>query len=149
MRHSGFSMPSVSFSCRRKNRAYLSNFLPIRTASSVLDLDEQQRHAGFRGGQDDVGAGAADRGVLPGALHRERDLGGIGGEGADPVGCGDVLPVPCAVAVGLARAHQQREGPRSRHDMRPPGYWTGSILTLTSGWRIERAAATTTPQQIP
>ncbi|MGW7794182.1 hypothetical protein [Streptomyces tricolor] len=33
VRHSGFSMPSVSFSCRWKNRAYLSNFLAIRTAS--------------------------------------------------------------------------------------------------------------------
>lgn len=51
---------------------------------AVVDLDEQQRHRGLRGGQDDVGAGAADCGVLPGALHRERDLGGVGGEGADP-----------------------------------------------------------------
>jgi hypothetical protein len=35
----------------------------------------------------------------------------------------DVLPVPCAVAVGLARAHQQREGPRSRHET-----WTSRLL---------------------
>ncbi|MFE9941945.1 hypothetical protein [Streptomyces hirsutus] len=35
----------------------------------------------------------------------------------------DVLPVPCAVAVGLARAHQQREGPRGQHEM-----WTSRLL---------------------
>jgi hypothetical protein len=35
----------------------------------------------------------------------------------------DVLPVPCAVAVGLARAHQQREGRRSWHEM-----WTSRLL---------------------
>lgn len=35
----------------------------------------------------------------------------------------DVLPVPSAVAVGLARAHQQREGVRSRHEM-----WTSQLL---------------------
>jgi hypothetical protein len=35
VRHIGFSMPSVSFSCRWKNRAYLSNFAAMRTASSV------------------------------------------------------------------------------------------------------------------
>ncbi|MGW3209075.1 hypothetical protein [Streptomyces sp. NPDC001135] len=35
VRHSGFSMPSVSFSCRWKNRAYLSNFWAMKTALSV------------------------------------------------------------------------------------------------------------------
>ena len=35
----------------------------------------------------------------------------------------DVLPVPAAVAVGIARAHSQREGVRSRHEI-----WTSRIL---------------------
>ncbi|MCX5338556.1 hypothetical protein [Streptomyces atratus] len=35
VRHSGLSMPSVSFSFFLKNRAYLSNFAAMRTASSV------------------------------------------------------------------------------------------------------------------
>ena len=35
----------------------------------------------------------------------------------------DVLPVPSAVAVGLARAYQQREGGRGRHEM-----WTSRLL---------------------
>ncbi len=47
----------------------------------------------------------------------------------------EVLPVPCAVAVGLARAHQQREGSRSRHEM-----WTSRLLDRLDSYVDQRLA---------
>jgi hypothetical protein len=47
----------------------------------------------------------------------------------------DALPVPAAVAVGVARAHSQREGVRSRHEM-----WTSKILDQLNAHVDQRLA---------
>ncbi|MFJ7098541.1 hypothetical protein ACIQWL_51890 [Streptomyces mirabilis] len=63
------------------------------------------------------------------ALHRERDLGGVGGEGADPVGCVDSGPRGCLrfgrllgepAEVGL-RADQRDDRLVHRHRVRGAG----------------------------
>lgn len=56
---------------------------------AVVDLDEQQRHLVLRGGQDEVGLGAALAGRVPRPGGGQRDLGPVRGDAADPSGCID------------------------------------------------------------
>lgn len=94
MRHIGFSMPSVSFSFRLKNRAYLSNFAAMRAASSVqLSTSMNSRGTSSAGAITTTSARALPMAgffqvpfTVSATSHRERDLGGAGGDGADPLG---------------------------------------------------------------